>query len=99
MRGADLNDRLVATAVDGAPSGLVPVAPATRDLAGQVAAQVTALSVQDGAAAEPWWVALSPPAQREVPGELLRQLRAAGHLVQGFVDRTALLAAWLDAGS
>lgn len=47
----------------------------------------------------PLWVAMSPPARPELPGELLRQLREAGHAVQGFADRTALLAAWLDAGS
>lgn len=47
----------------------------------------------------PLWVAMSLPAQSELPGELLRQLREAGHAVQGFADRTALLAAWLDVGS
>lgn len=41
------------------------------------------------------WVALAPPAHPAQPGELLRELRAAGHLVQGFVDRAAVLAAWL----
>lgn len=41
------------------------------------------------------WVALAPPAHPALPGELLRELRAAGHRVQGFVDRAAVLAAWL----
>ncbi len=41
------------------------------------------------------WVALAPPAHPAQPGEVLRELRAAGHLVQGFVDRAAVLAAWL----
>lgn len=41
------------------------------------------------------WVAMAPPAHPALPGEVLRELRAAGHLVQGFVDRAAVLAAWL----
>jgi hypothetical protein len=41
------------------------------------------------------WVALAPPAHPALPGEVLRELRAAGQLVQGFVDRAAVLAAWL----
>ncbi|HWL63076.1 MAG TPA: FHA domain-containing protein [Steroidobacteraceae bacterium] len=41
------------------------------------------------------WVALAPPAHPALPGELLRELRTAGHEVQGFVDRAAVLAAWL----
>jgi len=41
------------------------------------------------------WVALAPPAHPALPGEVLRELRGAGHLVQGFVDRAAVLAAWL----
>jgi hypothetical protein len=41
------------------------------------------------------WVALAPPADAGLPGELLRELRASGHAVQGFADRAALLAAWL----
>jgi hypothetical protein len=41
------------------------------------------------------WFALAPPADIAELGELLTQLRAAGHAVRGFVDRAALLAAWL----
>jgi hypothetical protein len=41
------------------------------------------------------WFALAPPADIAELGELLAQLRAAGHAVRGFVDRAALLAAWL----
>jgi hypothetical protein len=41
------------------------------------------------------WFALAPPADIAELGELLAQLRAAGHAVRGFVDRTVLLAAWL----
>src|SRR5690606_1804555 len=99
MRGVDLNDRLVASASAGS-GGLVPPVPAAlRDPASQVAAEVAALQSQLPAVQDdPLWIALSPPADAGLPGELLRQLRAAGHAVQGFVDRTALLAAWLDAG-
>lgn len=101
MRGADLNDHLVACAIDGVTTATAPVDATPRDLEGQITAQVTALRAAAGADAQPdaLWVTLSPPAQQQVPGELLRQLRAAGHAVQGFVDRTALLAAWLDVGS
>jgi hypothetical protein len=41
------------------------------------------------------WIALAPPADPQLPGEILRLLRAAGHVVEGFADRAALLAAWL----
>jgi hypothetical protein len=42
------------------------------------------------------WFALAPPQDVAALGELLAQLRANGHAVRGFVDRAALLAAWLD---
>jgi hypothetical protein len=42
------------------------------------------------------WFALAPPPDIAVLGEQLAQLRAAGFAVQGFVDRAALLAAWLE---
>lgn len=97
MRGVDLNDRRVALAVDGAGAGDAPVAAAAaRDAAALSASQAAALQSllgEDAPAA--LWVSLSPPLQPDLPGELLRQLRAGGHHVQGFVDRTALLAAWL----
>ncbi len=95
MQGVDLNDRQLAVATDGAPGAVRAVAAQPADMAAQVAAQVNALGTATPDAAA-LWVALSPPAQQDVPGELLRQLRAAGHAVQGFVDRTALLAAWLE---
>ena len=99
MRGVDLNDRLVASASDGSGGLVTPVPAALREPASQVAAEVAALQSQLPAVQDdPLWIALSPPADAGLPGELLRQLRAAGHAVQGFVDRTALLAAWLDAG-
>jgi hypothetical protein len=41
------------------------------------------------------WFALAPPADIAELGQLLAQLRAAGHVVRGFVDRAVLLAAWL----
>src|SRR5262245_46850393 len=42
------------------------------------------------------WFALAPPADPAEPGELLAQLRAAGHMVRGFVDRAVLFAAWFE---
>ncbi len=42
------------------------------------------------------WFALAPPRDIAALGKLLAQLRAAGFAVQGFVDRAALLAAWLE---
>jgi FHA domain len=42
------------------------------------------------------WFALAPPSELAVLGELLAQLRAAGHPVRGFVDRATLLAAWCE---
>lgn len=98
MRGADLNDRLVAVAADGEGLGVAGVETIARDTVAQAAAQVKAVQALAGAQRDALWVALSPPADQALPGELLRQLRAAGHGVQGFVDRTALLAAWLDVG-
>jgi hypothetical protein len=42
------------------------------------------------------WFALAPPQDVGALGELLAGLRAAGRQVRGFVDRAALLAAWLE---
>ncbi len=39
------------------------------------------------------WIALAPPPASLALGEVLGDLRAAGHRVHGFVDRAALLAA------
>lgn len=101
MHGAELNDRQVATASDGGPAALARVADAdTRDAAGLLAAQVAALARHLTGDTAGLWITLTPPADAGMPGRLLGQLRDAGHHVQGFVDRTALLAAWLphDAG-
>ncbi len=40
------------------------------------------------------WIAVGPEVDVTAMGELLRALRAAGHPVQGFVDRSAVLAGW-----
>ncbi len=42
------------------------------------------------------WFALAPPPDLAVLGELLAQLRADGQSIRGFVDRAALLAAWIE---
>lgn len=96
MRGLDLNDRRIAVATDGAAGHVAPVAANARDAQSLVAAQLAAMPVSTPDAL---WVALSPPTNADMPGQLLGQLRTAGHAVQGFADRTALLAAWLDAGT
>lgn len=49
------------------------------------------------AAGDGLWVAVLPPAEAAQLGHALTELRAAGHAVQGFVDRAALLAAALGA--
>lgn len=42
------------------------------------------------------WFALAPPPDIAELGELLAQLRAARHIVRGFIDRATLFAAWFD---
>lgn len=87
MYGADLNDRRLALASQGAAVALVEVESST-------AAALLAQHLPAGAAAGVW-ITLAPPADPQVPGELLRALREAGLAVQGFVDRATVLAAWL----
>lgn len=52
--------------------------------------------LQTALAGEPCdpWLAAGPEVDAAAMGELLRALRAAGHRVQGFVDRSAVLAGW-----
>jgi hypothetical protein len=99
MRGAEFNDFMICEASDGgaAPVAPMPAMPA-RELAQQVAAQVAALQAMPAGPDSALWVTFTAPVDAGMPGELLRQLRAAGYSVQGFADRTALLAAWIDAG-
>ncbi len=42
------------------------------------------------------WFALAPPQDVAELGQLLTRLREAGSAVRGFIDRAALLAAWID---
>jgi hypothetical protein len=91
MLGADVNDRLIGTASDGGAVVLVHA----NTTAGPGAVAAALLQQLPAASGDGLWIALAPPADPQLPGEVLRQLRAAGHAVQGFVDRAALLAAWL----
>jgi hypothetical protein len=93
MLGVDINDRRFVVAADGTAIAHSAVAlPASAGAAGLAAllAQQLPSGMAGGA-----WIALAPPADPHLPGELLRVLRAAGHQVQGFVDRAAVLASWL----
>jgi hypothetical protein len=96
--GVDFNDRLMSLAADGiALASAVPGAAAPRLGAADISPVVQSLREQ---LAEPGagkiWVAVSPQLDNSGLGEPLRQLRAAGYPVQGFVDRAALVAAWLQ---
>ena len=93
MYGADFNDRLLGCAADGAMLGSVAPTGSQRE---GVQALVQALREQVSTPdATALWVAVPPQAEGPGLGEALRQLRAAGFAVQGFVDRATVLAAWL----
>lgn len=94
MQGVDFNDRLMATASDGGPLTLAPM-DSGGNAAAQLAAQVASLTQQLPPSSAGLWVALAPPPDAGLPGELLRQLRAAGYDIQGYADRATLLAAWI----
>lgn len=97
MYGVELNDRLMALAGDGTLRGVAaPERAGGAELAALVQPLVQSVAAIQAEPADAVWVSLSPPANVGMPGEVLRQLRAAGHNVQGFVDRAALLAASLQ---
>jgi len=100
MRGAEINDLLIAAAVDGGEvsTARIPSAAAARELPAEVAAQVAVLGDLSPAADPALWITFTTPTENALPGELLRQLRETGQVVHGFADRSALLAAWIDAG-
>lgn len=92
MLGVDINDRRFVVAADGTSIAHSAVAlPASAGAAGLAALLAQQLPAGSGGT----WIALAPPADPHLPGELLRVLREAGHDVQGFVDRAAVLASWL----
>ncbi len=98
MYGLDFNDRLTGLAADGsAPELAVPGGAAARLGAADISPVVHGLRqrLADSGAAD-LWVAVPPQQENSDLGESLRQLRAAGYAVQGFVDRAALVAAWLQ---
>lgn len=96
MLGADCNDRLMTAASDGGPLLQAPVPLSRTSVSAMPAAQAAALrELLPPPADAGLWAALAPSTDAALPGELLRELRAAGYGVQGFADRAALLAAWL----
>jgi hypothetical protein len=95
--GLDFNDRLAGFAVDGNVADPVTGGTGPRLAGADIAPLVQNLRerIADPAAAG-LWVAVPPQQEGPALGESLRQLRAAGFAVQGFVDRAALVAAWLQ---
>jgi hypothetical protein len=98
MYGVDFNDRLMCLAADGSVLlSAVPGAAAPRLGAADISPVVQSLRehlAEPGSG--PMWVAVSPQQDNAGLGEPLRQLRAAGYQVQGFVDRAALVVASLQ---
>jgi hypothetical protein len=95
MYGADLNDRLPGCAADGAMLGIAPAGGGLH-AAQSMQSLVQALRDQIGTGGEAGlWVAVPPQSDSAGLGAALRELRAAGFAVQGFVDRATVLAAWL----
>jgi len=98
MHGASLSDRVLALASDGELLATLALPPAPRarggapDFAARLAALRERLGPEGGA---PSWVAVGSRASANELGELLRQARAAGIAVQGFVDAAVATAAWL----
>jgi FHA domain len=95
MRGVSCGESLVCVAQDGEfEARLVPVAP--RDThAPAFTAQVAAIGEWlAGRRDLPLWLAVGSRTSPQALGELLRQARAAGGAVQGFVDAAVSLVAW-----
>src|SRR5512144_591401 len=89
MVGLEYSDVLLALAQNGEVRATrAPVGSAAAELAAWVA------KVQPGETSRELWVAVGPDLDAAAMGEALRALRAAGFLVQGFVDRSAVLAGW-----
>jgi hypothetical protein len=98
MYGVDFNDRLMSLAADGSALASAPTGAAAPRL-GAADLSPVVQSLREHLAAPgsgEIWVAVAPQQDGAGLGEPLRQLRAAGYQVQGFVDRAALVTAWLQ---
>ena len=95
MHAADFNDRLMGIAADGALLCLATPDQTSRDTAAAIPL-VQHLREQVPAVAEGLWVTVPPVQDAVLLGTVLQQLRTAGFVVQGFVDRAAVLSAWLQ---
>jgi hypothetical protein len=98
MRGLDCNDRLPALARDG---DLLEPAPAPAYARGRgnepalepIVSALRAAALPEGASL---WISVPSRMAPDSMGDLLRQLRAMGVSVQGFVDAAVVTAAWLQ---
>jgi FHA domain len=96
MHAADFNDRLMGIAADGALLTLATPDHASRADAAAVAPLVQCLREQVPAAGDGLWLTVPPVQDAAHLGAALQQLRGAGYFVHGFVDRAAVLSAWLQ---
>jgi hypothetical protein len=97
VNGVDLNDRLTALASDGGEARVVRTSVVARGMPAEESFYaVKALRELLPEVASGLWVTVSPQQGNADLGEMLQQLRSAGHAVNGFVDRAAVLAAWLQ---
>lgn len=95
MYGASCGDALVCIGLDGQAGARLPVAAPRDATAPPFAAQAAALSAWlEGRRDLPLWLATGSRTSPNQLGELLRQARSAGCLVQGFVDAAVALCAW-----
>lgn len=98
MHGLDCNDRLPALARDGE---LLEVAASQAWARGRgnepalapIVSAIKASALPEGA---PLWVSVPSRMTPDSMGDLLRQVRASGLSVQGFVDAAVVTAAWLQ---
>lgn len=97
LLGLDLNDRRIALSREGESLVRAPLPlSGALSMPQQLDQLVEALAAQQAVEqASGIWIALATPGEARLPAELLRRLRAAGHRVEGFADRAALLAAWI----
>ena len=96
MLGSSLGDRIVALAGDGEARALRAL-PVTRAGAPRVAPASVLAELLGEQGGQQLWVAVGSRASPLALGELLREARAAGADVQGFIDAGVATAAWLGA--
>lgn len=99
MHGLDANDFEPVIARDGEALPAAGAIPVVRTGSSEPVLAPLLAAVGDGAAgdAKDIWVAVSSRFTTGALSGLLRELRRAGHGVQGFVDSAVLVSAWLRA--